>query len=96
MAAENGGLCRECQIGRLRPTTAFFFSEAGGHVLSIPDFPAWACDVCALRLYDESALAELRAMLELGRPARKSTHRRVPGADDALPGRAPAGSRRRS
>lgn len=35
----------------------------GDTFLTIPDFPAWICDVCGAREYDHLALHDLRATL---------------------------------
>ena len=59
--------CPECQVGALRPRAVSFFSLYGGQPVTVPDFPAWVCDVCGRREYDSAALAELQAMLESGR-----------------------------
>lgn len=58
-------LCPECRIGALNPRQAFFCSWVGGQFLTVPDFPAWICDVCGRREYDQSALQELQALLDL-------------------------------
>jgi hypothetical protein len=67
----------------------------GKNLVSVPDFPAWVCDVCGRREYDASALAELRAMLDNTRQgARRSRPRPQPPAPSASP--PPADPRRRS
>lgn len=67
--------CPECHLGSLHASTAFYCTSIGGQFITIPDFPAWVCDVCGLREYDESALLDLRTILQFergdrGRPAR--------------------------
>ena len=55
--------CFECRVGVLRPARAFYCAWVGGQFLTIPDFPAWTCDVCGRREYDHGALKDLRALL---------------------------------
>lgn len=87
--------CPECQVGNLRPRRVSYFTMEGKNLVSVPDFPAWVCDVCGRREYDTSALAELRAMLDNTRQgARRPRPRPQPPAPSAPP--PPADPRRRS
>jgi YgiT-type zinc finger domain-containing protein len=70
--------CPECQLGILHPRRAVYFNLQDGMPVIVPDFPAWICDVCGRREYDQSALVELEAMLEHGR---RSPRGRSAGAD---------------
>lgn len=86
--------CPECQVGNLRPRRVSYFTMEGKNLVSVPDFPAWVCDVCGRREYDSSALAELRAMLDTTRHGpRRARRRPQPPATSAPP---PADPRRRS
>jgi YgiT-type zinc finger domain-containing protein len=60
--------CPLCRIGTFRPKQVSYFNNRGGQLVSVPDFPAWVCDVCRHREYDPTALAELNFLL-----ARKET-----------------------
>lgn len=55
--------CPECRVGVLRPARAFYCAWLGGQFLTISDFPAWTCDVCGRRDYDQGALQDLKALL---------------------------------
>ncbi|MDX1600650.1 MAG: YgiT-type zinc finger protein [Anaerolineales bacterium] len=55
--------CLECRVGILQPSRAFYCAWVGGQFLTIPDFPAWSCDVCGRRDYDQGALEDLKALL---------------------------------
>jgi YgiT-type zinc finger domain-containing protein len=46
---------------RLRFIT--FFTWLDDELLTVPGFPAWICDVCGRRDYDERALSWLTALL---------------------------------
>jgi len=86
--------CPECQIGVLRPRRVSYFTVQGGQLITVPDFPAWVCDVCGRREYDVAALAELRAMLDTNRRPGRRSKRPRPAADASQP-QDPAGARRR-
>ena len=35
----------------------------GNDLITVPDFPAWICDLCGHRTYDTHALAQLNLLL---------------------------------
>jgi hypothetical protein len=41
--------------------------------VTVPNFPAWVCDLCGRRLYDERAVSLLAMILnpEAGKPTRR-------------------------
>jgi YgiT-type zinc finger domain-containing protein len=83
--------CPECQLGLMHSRRVSYFGVHGGQTVSVPDFPAWVCDVCGRREYDASALAELMAMLQSGsRPRRRIQRPRSGGEAGAPPDRADA------
>jgi len=73
--SESGALelypCPDCHLGSLHAGTAFYCASVGGQFITIPDFPAWICDVCGMREYDEAALLDLRTILQFERGDRK-------------------------
>lgn len=89
MSEEDPGryVCPECQLGVLRQRRVSYFTVHSGQLISVPDFPAWVCDVCGRREYDAAAVAELRMMLEsTRRPTRRRKRPRpapdVPASDE--------------
>ncbi len=40
-----------------------YFTWLGDELVTVPDFPAWVCDVCHRREYDLHALNELSLLL---------------------------------
>ena len=84
--------CPECQVGNLLPRRVSYFTMEGKSLVSVPDFPAWVCDVCGRREYDSSALAELRAMLD---NTRHGTRPRRPRPQPPAPNAPPAADPRR-
>jgi len=55
--------CNECPAGVLHRTAVTYFTWIGDELITVPDFPAWVCDVCGRREYDMHALARLSLML---------------------------------
>jgi YgiT-type zinc finger domain-containing protein len=78
--------CPECQVGSLRRSSVPYYAKLDGMLITVPNFPAWVCDVCRHCEYDEDALEALRAILG---PAAHIPHlvpprRRVP-AESLIP-----------
>jgi YgiT-type zinc finger domain-containing protein len=69
--------CRECQAGQLHQQRLTYFTWLGEELITVPDFPAWVCDVCGRREYDVQALNRLSLILSpnAGRPTRKKRSR---------------------
>ncbi|MEZ0395955.1 MAG: YgiT-type zinc finger protein [Anaerolineales bacterium] len=65
--------CNECQAGMLRLTYVTYFTWLDDELVTVPNFPAWVCDVCGRREYDERAISWLATLLnpETGRPTRR-------------------------
>ena len=70
--------CTECQAGMLQVRYITYFTWLGEELITVPNFPAWVCDVCGRREYDERAISWLTMLLSpnAGRPTSK-TRRRV-------------------
>jgi YgiT-type zinc finger domain-containing protein len=71
-------------MGVLRQQRVAYLTKQGGQIINVPDFPAWVCDVCGFSEYDSAALAELRVMLQGGRPSRRVPRRPRTGGDASL------------
>ncbi|MCC7129708.1 MAG: hypothetical protein B6D39_12580 [Anaerolineae bacterium UTCFX2] len=84
-------LCSECQTGILRMEYLTYFTWLNKELITVPNFPAWVCDVCGKREYDSRAIIRLNTLLSSEgkrRPIKKGKRRR-PGArriDRPLPG----------
>lgn len=54
-----------------------YFTWLDQELVTVPNFPAWICDVCGRREYDEKAISWLTMILnpEAGHPTQR---RRVP------------------
>ena len=86
--------CTECQAGLMRLRHLTYFTWLGEELVTVPNFPAWVCDVCGSTEYDSSALAELHAMLEANRHSLRP-RRRLRPKGDVEPPRPTADPRRR-
>jgi YgiT-type zinc finger domain-containing protein len=55
--------CSDCSIGQMRQTTVTYFTFLGDRMITVPDFPAWICDMCGKCEYDLEALDNLALLL---------------------------------
>jgi len=57
----------------MRQHSITYFTWLGDELISVPDFPAWVCDVCGRREYDPQALNRLSLLLSpnAGKPTRR-------------------------
>lgn len=55
--------CTECQAGQMHRKYVTYYTYLGEELISVPDFPAWVCDVCGRREYDPNALNRLSLIL---------------------------------
>lgn len=61
---EDGNIpCTECQAGLMHRHLLTYFTWLGDELITVPDFPAWVCDVCGRREYDVHALNQLNLLL---------------------------------
>ncbi len=71
--------CNECQAGHLRRRYLTYFTWLGDELITVPDFPAWVCDVCGRREYDGHAINQLSLLLNpnAGRPRPRAVTRKT-------------------
>lgn len=55
--------CSECSIGMMHKARVTYFTWLADEMITVPDFPAWICDVCGKREYDVEALNNLALLL---------------------------------
>ncbi|MBV6451644.1 MAG: hypothetical protein DCC56_09490 [Anaerolineae bacterium] len=65
--------CHHCGAGVMHLRHITYFTWLGEELITVPDFPAWICDVCGKRVYDDYAVAQLAMLLnpEAGKPTRR-------------------------
>jgi YgiT-type zinc finger domain-containing protein len=75
--------CSECQAGVMRLKFVTYFTWLDEELIMVPNFPAWVCDVCGRREYDEKSISWLSMLLSpnAGKPTGRKrtaphTHRR--------------------
>jgi len=55
--------CSECHIGQMHQTKVTYFTWLSEDLVTVPDFPAWVCDICGRLEYDFEALNNLALLL---------------------------------
>jgi YgiT-type zinc finger domain-containing protein len=55
--------CQNCHAGHVSIQHITYFTWLSGELITVPDFPAWVCDMCGLREYDQRALSWLNIIL---------------------------------
>jgi YgiT-type zinc finger domain-containing protein len=61
-------------MGRLNRRFVTYITWLGDEMITVPDFPAWVCDVCGSRIYDGNAVNRLSLLLSpnAGHPVRRA------------------------
>lgn len=72
--------CRECSAGVMHLRLITYFTWLGEELITVPNFPAWVCDMCGKREYDEHAISWLAMLLDpnAGKPTRRVKRRSRP------------------
>lgn len=62
--------CNDCQAGMMHLRFVTYFTWLAEEPIMVPNFPAWICDVCGRRDYDEKSLSWLTMLLnpDAGKP----------------------------
>jgi YgiT-type zinc finger domain-containing protein len=63
--------CHECQAGMMHLEHITYFTWLNEELITVPNFPAWVCDLCGRREYDSRAISWLVTILnpETGKAA---------------------------
>lgn len=85
--SKNQGICPECQTGKVYLQYLTYFTWLNDELVTVPNFPAWVCDVCGRREYDGRAVLWLNTLLSPETGRRKPARRRpgIAPRDDARP-----------
>jgi len=72
--------CNECPAGHMHIRHITYFTWLGEELVTVPNFPAWVCDMCGKREYDQSAISWLSMLLnpEAGHSTRPAKRTRQP------------------
>ncbi|MGV8049144.1 MAG: YgiT-type zinc finger protein [Anaerolineaceae bacterium] len=68
----NPETCPRCMVGRIKQKEVTLSAIVDGKLLSVPNFPAWVCDVCHAFMYDPAAITELHTFLSSAQSAKPS------------------------
>ncbi len=62
--------CGDCQAGMMHLRFVTYFTWLAEEPIMVPNFPAWICDVCGRREYDEKSISWLTMLLnpDAGKP----------------------------
>ena len=79
--------CPECRSGVMRLHYLTYFTWLNEDLVTVPNFPAWVCDMCGRRDYDNRAVSWLNTLLNpmAGRRRSKSRRPRPASADSLQP-----------
>jgi YgiT-type zinc finger domain-containing protein len=55
--------CHQCQAGVMNLQFITYFTWLDHELVTVPNFPAWVCDVCGRREYDSRAVNWLSTLL---------------------------------
>ena len=69
--------CTECQAGVMHSRHITYFTWLDEELVTVPNFPAWVCDVCGRREYDARAISWLSTILNPETGKTSSPKRRV-------------------
>ena len=77
--------CNECQAGMMQVRYITYFTWLGDELVTVPNFPAWVCDVCGRREYDERAISWLTMLLSPNTGKSSSKRRHTPSVQPEEP-----------
>jgi YgiT-type zinc finger domain-containing protein len=56
--------CPECAAGLMRLNSITYFTWLNEELVTVPNFPAWICDLCGRREFDPRAITWLNTLLK--------------------------------
>jgi YgiT-type zinc finger domain-containing protein len=60
---ENSYICPECKSGVMSLRYITYYTWLNKELITVPNFPAWVCDLCGRREYDARAISWLNTLL---------------------------------
>jgi len=82
--------CTDCQAGQMHRRFITYFTWLADELITVPDFPAWVCDVCGRREYDLHALNQLNLLLNSNAGRTTQRVRRAPHPPEHKKGQRPS------
>ena len=65
--------CPECSAGVMRLSYITYFTWLNDELITVPNFPAWICDLCGRREFDPRAVTWLNTLLNPAAGRSKTT-----------------------
>lgn len=56
--------CNQCRIGQLHPISTPYLTKLNGHMMIVPDSPAYHCDMCGQVHYDAQFLENIQELVD--------------------------------
>ncbi len=63
---ESANQCPECFAGIMHMEAVTYFTWLNKELVTVPNFPAWVCDMCGRREFDSRAIIWLNTLLNPG------------------------------
>ena len=73
--SEQALICPECHTGVIQREYLTYFTWLNDELITVPNFPAWVCDICGRRSYDSRAISWLNTLLSPG-TGKRAAHQR--------------------
>ena len=80
------GACIECQSGIMHLQYLTYFTWLNGELITVPNFPAYVCDLCGRREYDRRAINWLNTLLKPEAGRKPNIGRKSDAAGTGTPG----------
>ncbi|MEZ4518180.1 MAG: hypothetical protein R3C44_15620 [Chloroflexota bacterium] len=77
--------CEDCGVGYYQPQSAPYLLPLGNRMMVIPDAPAYSCDVCGYRTFDEEFLNAIHNLLAQAAANPAKSKRRAQRPQPELP-----------
>ncbi|GAB4274946.1 MAG: hypothetical protein Kow0080_23780 [Candidatus Promineifilaceae bacterium] len=56
--------CKQCRIGQYQPTRSTYHTWLNAQFITVPDAPAYVCDVCGHMYYDTHFVQRMDSILD--------------------------------
>ncbi len=76
--------CPECSAGVMRLRYITYFTWLNDELITVPNFPAWICDVCGRRDFDPHSITWLNTILSPATGRSALRRRGKPSQSDRL------------
>jgi YgiT-type zinc finger domain-containing protein len=86
--------CPVCRLGRLESRSRVYLRRFGNTLVSVPNTPAWECDVCHYRQFDPTSIQRIEVLVgQAGPPPNRYKSTPVEPLEAKTSGKAAKGSR---